>query len=248
MTMSTKTALLTTRQLCFFAHYPPFVKAAELVRLARARQEQRALAGGAADADDIELMREVLLVGTHGAPVEVEQFDELLFLLEGERDSVTGAVAQCAVDVVRSLVLANERLLATRALMTYLVDAGAGVWYCDGRCAWPDDWAIEDNRPRRAELDAHGEWAEYREVADWRFDMRFAREQIGALERAKFVELALGLAPLALPVLLVLAVAEWSLWCDLCGTPGGDSDDRALRTFALPEARRWRIAALVQHF
>ena len=231
---------MSMRQLCFFTHYPPFVKAAELVRLALVVRQQ---SEEAVDADDIELVRELLLVGTHGSP-DAEQLDELLFMLEDERESVRDAVAQCVANVVRAQVLGNELLLGIHALMTYLVDGGA--LYCDGKCEWPnDEWAEEDNEPRRAVLEERNECADWLQVVDWRFDMCFARRQIGALERVALVELAVGLAPLALPVLLVLAVGEWCLRCDL-----GDFDDRdgLLRNFKLSAALRWRIAALVQHF
>ena len=138
--MSTTMSLLSMRQLCFFTHYPPFVKAAELVRLALVVRQQ---SEEAVDADDIELVRELLLVGTHGSP-DAEQLDELLFMLEDERESVRDAFRHCAVGVGRALVLGNERLLGIYALMTYLVDGGA--LYCDGKCEWPnDEWAVEDN-------------------------------------------------------------------------------------------------------
>ena len=171
---------MSMRQLCFFTHYPLFVKAAELVRLALVVRQQ---SEEAVDADDIELVRELLLVDTHGSP-DAEQLDELLFMLAGERESVRDAVAQCAANVVRALVLGNERLLGIHALMTYLVDGGA--LYCDGKCEWPnDEWAVEDNEPRRAVLEARrDECADWLQVVDWRFDMCFARRQIGALERA----------------------------------------------------------------
>lgn len=240
--MSTEMSLLSMRQLCFFTHYPPFVKAAEVVRLALVVRQQ---SEEAVDADDIELVRELLLVGTHGSP-DVEQLDELLFMLEGERESVSDAFRHCAVGVVRTLVLGNERLLSVYVLMTYLV--AGGVLYCDFKCEWPnDEWAVEDNEPRRAVLEARrDECADWLQVLDWRFDMSFARGQIGALERAALVELAVGLAPLALPVLLVLAVGEWCLRCDLGNF--NDRDGLLLRNFKMSTTLRWRIAALVQHF
>ena len=221
------------RQLCFFTHYSHFVKAAELVRLALRCGQRTAVV----DADDVELLRNLLHVSTHGPP-DIEQMNELLFILEGERDSMSDVYAHCAAGVVRQLVLVNERLLAMHTLMTYLTVGN--MLHCDGKCQWPIEWVEEDNEPHRAVLEARrDELADYLDVVDHRFDMHFVRRQIGVLERAAFVELALGLATLKLPVLLVLTISEWTLRCNM------DSHS-ILHDFKMPMLLQWRIAVSVR--
>jgi len=238
--MSAPAPLLSLRQLCFFTHHPQFTRAAELVRHALRARGERA-DGDASDA--YAYVRDLLAVEGQ-AVLEVELLDELLFVVEKERESVSDAAAQCTAAAVCAHVLVNERWRAVHALMSY-VEAG-GALLCDGRCAWPSAWAVEDNEPRRAALEARrSEYADWLAVLDWRFDAPSVRRQIAALERATFVELAVGLAPLQLPVLLVLAVGEWLLRCDLDWSTSCASG-AVLRDYALSPPVRWRVAARVQ--
>ena len=208
--MSMANSPLSMRQLRFFTVCPDFMLIRKIVSLARKRVAVEPSADPTAASPCV-----VHLVLVHAfvsaMPSVRERLMRLLFLLDDESECADAqrAFNHCTAAVLRALVLHNEHCCAVDALMCYLMMRDLDDFGADAaEHAFPPCCEI-DGTPDLATLRSRAEWADLLAVVCTRFDWSLVRRVVCTFERERLANVALGLAALALPVLVLLDIYAW---------------------------------------
>ena len=207
--MSMANSPLSMRQLHFFTVYPDFMLISEMVSLARTRVAVEPSAEPTASPCIVHLALVHAFVSA--MPSVRERLMRLLFLLDDENECADAqrAFNHCTAAVLRALVLHNEHCCAVDALMCYLMMRDLDDFGADAaEHAFPPCCEI-DGTPDLDTLRSRTEWADLLAVACTRFDWPLVRRVVRTFERERLANVALGLAALALPVLVLLDIFAW---------------------------------------